>query len=66
MSEEKENLMVFTGQMARQLLRQGYTIVDVKPDKLDADGKRSVFVFKNEPGLQEAIVQLVKQKAQGK
>ena len=63
MSEEKENLMVFTGQMARQLLRQGYTIVDVKPDKLDTDGKRSVFVFKNEPGLQETIVQLVKQKA---
>lgn len=62
---EKENLMVFTSQMARQLLRMGYTIVDIKPDKLDNEGKRSVFVFKNENGLQEAIAKLVKAKALG-
>lgn len=62
---EKENLMVFTSQMARQLLRAGYQIVDIKPDKLDKDGKRSVFVFKNEDGLQESISRLVKAKALG-
>ena len=62
---EKENLMVFTSQMARQLLRQGYNIVDIKPDKLDADGKRSMFVFRNENGLQEATATLVKAKALG-
>ena len=61
----KENLMVFTADMARQLLRVGYTIVDIKPDKLDATGKRSVFVFKNEDGLQEAISKLVRKKALG-
>lgn len=61
----KENLMVFTADMARQLLRVGYTIVDIKPDKLDSTGKRSVFVFKNEDGLQEAISKLVKKKALG-
>ena len=62
---EKENLMVFTSQMARQLLRKGYTVVDIKPDKLDVEGKRSVFIFKNENGLQEAIAELVKAKALG-
>lgn len=62
---EKENLMVFTADMARQLLRQGYSIVDIKPDKLDKEGKRSVFVFRNENGLQEAIAKLVKAKALG-
>lgn len=54
----EENVMVFTGQMARQLLRKGYTIVDIKPDKLDNEGKRSVFVFKNENNLLEAIKEL--------
>ena len=47
----EQNVMVFTGQMARQLLREGFTIVDIKPDKLDSDGKRSVFIFRNDEGL---------------
>lgn len=50
-----ENVMVFTSQIARQLLRKGFTIVDIKPDRLDNDGKRSVFVFKNEEGLIDVI-----------
>jgi hypothetical protein len=54
----EQNVMVFTGQMARQLLREGFTIVDIKPDKLDAEGKRSVFVFKSQDGLLEKIKEL--------
>lgn len=63
--ENKECLMVFTSQMARQLLKMGYTIIDIKPDKLDADGKRSVFLFKNEDNLKETIAGLVKQNVLG-
>nr|DAH23403.1 MAG TPA: hypothetical protein [Bacteriophage sp.] len=33
----------------------GYTLVDIKPDKMDVDHKRSVFVFKNEDGILENI-----------
>ena len=55
---EKENVMVFTGELARQLLRRGYTIVDIKPDRLDTDGKRSVFIFKNENNLKDTIREL--------
>lgn len=62
---EKDSLMVFTSQMARQLLRIGYQIVDIKPDRLDTDGKRSIFVFKNEPGLQEAITKIVRSNVVG-
>ena len=54
----EENVMVFTGQMARQLLRKGFTIVDIKPDKLDNEGKRSVFVFKKEDNILETIKEL--------
>lgn len=51
----KEFVTVFTAQKARELLKAGYTIFDIKADKADEDSKRSVFVFKNEPGLLERL-----------
>lgn len=51
----KSFVSVFTASVARKLLAKGYTIVDIKPDRNDPDGKRSVFVFKNETGLEELI-----------
>lgn len=35
--------------------KDGYTLVDIKPDKTDFDGKRTVFVFKNENNIMEKI-----------
>ena len=51
----KKTITIFTAKKARDLLKNKYTIVDIKPDKTDPDGKRSVFVFKNEKGLLEKI-----------
>ncbi len=48
---EKNAITIFTANKARELLKEGYTIIDIKPDKNDLEGKRSVFVFKNEEGL---------------
>ena len=56
---EKNTLVIFSSEMARQLLRMGFTIVDIKPDKLDEDGKRSVFIFKNDNGLKDAMQSLI-------
>lgn len=56
---DKDNLLVFSSEMARQLLKMGYTIVDIKPDKMDEDKKRSIFVFKNENGLRDAMKHLI-------
>lgn len=53
--KEKETIVIFTAKKARALLKRGYTLVDIKPDKTDADGKRSVFIFKNENGILENI-----------
>lgn len=53
--KEKETIVIFTAKKARILLKMGYTLVDIKPDKTDPDGKRSVFVFKNEDGILENI-----------
>ena len=52
----KKTITIFTASKARELLKDGrFTLIDIKPDKTDPDGKRSVFVFKNENGLLEKI-----------
>lgn len=57
---ERENRIVFKGSIARQLLREGYTIVDVKPDRINSD--KSVFVFRNDEGLEDRLFELVREK----
>ena len=52
---EKETIVIFTAKKARTLLKEGFTLVDIKPDKTDSDGKRSVFIFRNETGLLEKL-----------
>jgi len=52
---EKKAITIFTTNKARELLKAGFTMIDIKPDKNDPEGKRSVFVFKNEEGLLEKI-----------
>lgn len=49
----KDCQIILSGRLARILLREGYTIVDVKPQKENRE--RTLFVFKNESGLQERI-----------
>ena len=51
----KETIVNFSAKKARALLKMGYTLVDIKPDKTDPDGKRSVFIFKNENRILENI-----------
>lgn len=52
---EKETIVIFTAKKARTLLKEGFTLVDIKPDKTDSDGKRSVFVFKYDDGILEKL-----------
>lgn len=54
---KKEVITVFTAKKARELLREGFTIVDIKPDRLDPDHKRTLFLFKNEDGLINKIIE---------
>lgn len=52
---EKKTIIIFTSNKARQLLRDGFKVIDIKPDKTDPDGKRSVFVFEYESGILDKI-----------
>lgn len=56
---DNKTVIVFTSQTARRLLKMGYIIMDIKPDRNDTERKRSVYVFKDEPGLREKIADFV-------
>lgn len=51
----RESKVVYDARVARELLRLGYTIIDIKPDKYDKDKKRTIFVFSNEGDLEKDI-----------
>lgn len=45
--------LIFTAKLARYLLKRGYQIVDIKPNKDNPD--RTVFIFIDCDGLKESI-----------
>lgn len=52
---EKKAITIFTASTARRLIKDGYKVIDIKPDKTDVDGKRSVFVFENENNIMDKV-----------
>lgn len=55
--ETKEAIIIFAGHVARKLLKMGYTIIDVKPDKKNKI--KSVFVFKRENDIEKALHEII-------
>lgn len=58
----ERNQVVIKGSVARKLLKMGFKIVDVKPQKQEdgtIDFTRCVFVFEGQKGLDEAIQTLI-------
>lgn len=53
--QEKKTICVFQASQARQLLKKGFTIVNLKKNRNDASGKLTVFVFRNDPGFLDAL-----------
>ena len=51
--EEKNCKIVRNAGVARKLLKLGCVIVDIKRDKEDETGKKSVFVFKRDEHFDE-------------
>jgi hypothetical protein len=50
---ENDVKLIFTAKLARHLLKQGYQIVDIKPNKDNPE--RTVFIFMDCEGLKESI-----------
>lgn len=51
-----ETKVVFSAKLARDLIRKGFKVVDIKPDRTDKDKKRSVFIFELTDELLENIL----------
>lgn len=55
-NNEMEGVLVLSGRVARRLLRKGYQIIDIKPDKNIAI--KTIFVFKVENDIRKAIADI--------
>lgn len=55
-NEKKDAIVIFSGRVARELLRKGFTIIDIKPDKTNR--VKTVFVFKVENQIEKCLVEL--------
>ena len=49
----KEYISVFKPKLVRELLKQGFLIVDIKPCKENKD--KTIFIFKNTKKLQDYL-----------
>lgn len=56
----KEAIIIFSGKVTRELLRRGYTIIDVKPDK--EMPQKSVFVFRVENDIEKVLAEITYKK----
>lgn len=54
-NKERKTIVIFTASRARQLLKAGFQIIDIKPDHDDPTKKQSVFVFKYNPEIEKFI-----------
>lgn len=63
--EEKTSKVIRNSGVARNLLRMGCEIIDIKPDKEDPDRKRTVFVFRKDAAFDvamESVTNSIKEK----
>lgn len=54
-NKERKTIIIYTGSKARQLLKAGFQIVDIKPHHADPTKKQSVFVFKYDRRINDFI-----------
>ena len=54
--ENKDAIVIFSGRVARELLRRGYTIIDVKPDKTNKI--KSIYVFRRENEIEKELAKI--------
>lgn len=54
-NKERKTIVIFTASRARELLRAGFQIIDIKPDHNDPTKKQSVFVFKYDYRINDFI-----------
>ena len=54
----KDSIVIFSAIRARQLLKAGFQIIDIKPDRKDKTHMRSVFVFRYDERIQQYLEEM--------
>lgn len=57
----KEYISVFKVARVRKLIRLGYVVKDIKPDKKEPEKEKSIFIFENTEEIQKDIENLINQ-----
>lgn len=57
-NKERKTIVIFTASRARELLRAGFQIIDIKPDRKDKTHMRSVFVFQYDEKIQQYLKEM--------
>lgn len=57
-NKERKTIVIFTASKARQLLKAGFQIIDIKPDRKDKTHMRSVFVFRYDERIQQYLEEM--------
>ena len=55
--DTRKNRLVFDAKMARKLLKQGFVVIDIKPNRENTD--KTIFVFENTDEFKIALDKLM-------
>ena len=58
-NENKTSKLIFDAKIARQLLKMGFFVIDIKPNRENTD--KSIFVFENTEKFQQALAQIMEE-----
>ena len=55
--DTRKSRLIFDAKIARKLLKQGFVVIDIKPNRENTE--KSIFVFENTEEFQQALTQLM-------
>jgi hypothetical protein len=55
--DTRKSRLIFDAKIARKLLKQGFVVIDIKPNRENTD--KSIFVFENTEEFKQALVKLM-------
>ena len=55
--DTRKSRLIFDAKIARKLLKQGFFVIDIKPNRENVD--KSIFVFENTEEFKQALTQIM-------
>jgi hypothetical protein len=55
--DTRKSRLMFDAKIARKLLKMGYVVIDIKPNRENTD--KSIFVFENTDEFKQALTQIM-------